>query len=207
MPRSPCSAVRPPWFAKLAPLHRSTEACLPPPASALQHEPQLQTPASTGWIYHANKHAVQQPTGLHGLVSKTHALNLQAWHPLLACCALGGLPADGRYACSATVRLEHAFFPPPFCPCSKPGHFRVPNPIVPGTAMCMPCDGCPTASCGANGCTTCPNAVLNRRIAHPWGLTGMDGKPAMVCRNATGGVTVSGAWCCCVSCTWESMPL
>ncbi|KAI7836385.1 hypothetical protein COHA_009748 [Chlorella ohadii] len=75
------------------------------------------------------------------------------------------------------------------CTACKPGHFRVPNPIVPGTAMCMPCDGCPAASCGANGCTTCTNAVLNRRIAHPWGLTGMDGKPAMVCRNATGGVT------------------
>jgi len=78
--------------------------------------------------------------------------------------------------------------------CSKSGHFRTPNPIVPGTAMCVPCEGCGTAQCGANGCTACPNAVLNKRIAHPWGLTGMDGKAAMVCRNASNSVTVRTAW-------------
>lgn len=76
------------------------------------------------------------------------------------------------------------------CTACNPGHFRTPNPIVPGTAICMPCDGCPVASCGANGCTACPNAVLNKRVAHPWGLTGMNNQPAMVCRNAAGATTV-----------------
>lgn len=76
------------------------------------------------------------------------------------------------------------------CTACKPGHFLTPNPIVPGTAMCTPCDGCPTSQCKANGCAACPNAVLSKLTPHPWGVTGMNGKAAMVCRNATSGVTV-----------------
>ncbi|PRW59146.1 TKL kinase [Chlorella sorokiniana] len=75
------------------------------------------------------------------------------------------------------------------CTACKAGHFLTPNPIVPGTAMCMPCDGCPNSQCKANGCAACPNAVLKNLVRHPWGITGMNRKAAMVCRNATNGVT------------------
>jgi hypothetical protein len=75
------------------------------------------------------------------------------------------------------------------CTACKPGQFRTPNPLVPNTAMCMPCDGCPNSQCGANGCASCPNAVLNKRVTHPWGVTGMNGQPVMVCRNAAGATT------------------
>lgn len=70
------------WIAKhVCTAHRKL-ACFP--GSSPQHEPQLQTPASTGWIYHANCHAVHQPARLHGLVSRPHTFMLQACYALHA---------------------------------------------------------------------------------------------------------------------------
>lgn len=112
----------------------------------------------------------RQQRGLGGCLSPRSVCPLCSQSP--------GAPA---HACAA---------PSPLLLRSKPGHFRAPNALVPGTAMCMACDGCPTSQCGANGCNSCPNALLNRRVAHPWGLVGMNNAPIMVCRNATGGTTV-----------------
>lgn len=59
-------------------------------------------------------------------------------------------------------------------------------------AMCSACEGCPTAQCGAGGCTACPVAALP--LLTDGEVMTMAGTKAKVCRPAGGKPKVRERW-------------
>lgn len=67
----------------------------------------------------------------------------------LFCCKQAELRGLRHSQCSDILPLPSLFS----LPRSPEGYYRTPHPLVPGTAICQSCEGCPAAQCGASGCT------------------------------------------------------
>ena len=67
--------------------------------------------------------------------------------------------------------------------CSPAGYYLAKHPLVPSASLCQRCEGCPAASCGQAGCTTCSTPGLQRRVALA-GVKGGTGGQVYACRNS-----------------------
>lgn len=96
--------------------------------------------------------------------------------------------------CNARSRLSTAVV---LCKRSPPGYYLATNPLVPTTALCKRCEGCPAAQCTPTGCSAagCTIPGLTYRVA--LAKVNAAGQTVYACRptsSATAWPTVGAAW-------------